>query len=287
MPPKADVPRTLVNEKAMRRWLKKAGGDPSAQASGGNPTSSTNERRKKQKLDVRGDAQSMMKPADEKQPEVKEMPTSNQQRPNTSTHVPHAPNPASSTIPPALTDKWWALFNNFEGPEGSDVVSIFDRRFPVEQLICRDFNKKEDRSRVNKAGMRNVGKHLQTMGMQIAFFGYCIDSGLNSLDKELKDRVLKIKELSQKIQSVGSSTQTIIALEKSLLEAKTSLSAAEEASESFEIKLSEIAIQHANDFHKAIAQVQCLNPAVNIEGVRIFKKIVDGKLVDESEDEEE
>ncbi|KAJ1419373.1 hypothetical protein SESBI_15122 [Sesbania bispinosa] len=26
MPPKADVPRTLVNEKAMRRWLKKAGG---------------------------------------------------------------------------------------------------------------------------------------------------------------------------------------------------------------------------------------------------------------------
>ncbi|KAJ1390493.1 hypothetical protein SESBI_37394 [Sesbania bispinosa] len=33
MPPKADVPRTLVNEKATRRWLKKAGGDPGGQGS--------------------------------------------------------------------------------------------------------------------------------------------------------------------------------------------------------------------------------------------------------------
>ncbi|KAJ1422320.1 hypothetical protein SESBI_13145 [Sesbania bispinosa] len=177
MPPKADVPRVLINEKAMRRWLKKAGGDSGAQTSGGNPTSSTNERRKKQKLDPK---------------------------------VPPASNPASSTtLSSPMNDKQWALFNNFEGPEGSDVASIFDHRFPVEQLITKDFNKKEDRTRVNRAGMRNVGKHLQTMGIQSAFFGYCIDNGLSSLDKELKDRALKIKDLSQRLQSVESSTQAI------------------------------------------------------------------------------
>ncbi|KAJ1404468.1 hypothetical protein SESBI_26568 [Sesbania bispinosa] len=108
MPPKVDVPQNLVDEKAMRRWLKKAGGDPGVQGSEGKPTSSTTKRRKKQNLDAHGDAQSKMKPG-------------------------------------------------------------------------RDFNKKEDRTRVNKAGMRNVGKHLQTMGMQTAFIGYCFDSGLNSL----------------------------------------------------------------------------------------------------------
>ncbi|KAJ1384483.1 Protein priB, partial [Sesbania bispinosa] len=61
MPPKADVPRTLVNEKAMRLWLKKAGGDPGGQGSEGQanqPANSTTERRKKLRLDVHGDAQS-------------------------------------------------------------------------------------------------------------------------------------------------------------------------------------------------------------------------------------
>ncbi|KAJ1409044.1 hypothetical protein SESBI_23068 [Sesbania bispinosa] len=49
----------------------------------------------------------------------------------------------------------------------------------------------------------------------------------------------------------------------------------------------EIAIQHTRGFHKAIDQVKVLNPVVNVEGVGVFKKIVEGKLVDESEDEEE
>ncbi|KAJ1421452.1 hypothetical protein SESBI_13670 [Sesbania bispinosa] len=50
MPPKATVPQVFTNEKKLKRWLKKAGVDPSA------PTMQTviptNERRKKQKLDA-------------------------------------------------------------------------------------------------------------------------------------------------------------------------------------------------------------------------------------------
>ncbi|KAJ1437304.1 hypothetical protein SESBI_03631 [Sesbania bispinosa] len=98
---------------------------------------------------------------------------------------------ASSSLPP-LGDKWWTLFNNFEGPEGSEVNSIFDHRINVERVVSREFNKKEDMTRVNKVRMRNVGKHLMTMGMQTAFFGYCFDNGMNSSEKELKDRAHKI-----------------------------------------------------------------------------------------------
>ncbi|KAJ1440115.1 putative Zn-dependent peptidase [Sesbania bispinosa] len=75
MPPKADVPRVLVNEKAMRRWLKKAGGDPGAQGSENQPAASNNERRKKLKLDTQGDAQSVKKVANEEQTIVKVIPT--------------------------------------------------------------------------------------------------------------------------------------------------------------------------------------------------------------------
>ncbi|KAJ1392663.1 hypothetical protein SESBI_35620 [Sesbania bispinosa] len=286
MPLKADVPRVLVNEKCMRRWLKKAGGDPGAQSSENQPTVSTNERRKKQKLDV-------------------------------------------------------------HGPEGGEVKSIFDQRFNVEQVVAWEFNKKEDRSRVNKVRMRNIGKHLMTMGMQTAFFCYCFDNGLNSVEKELKDCALKIQELTEKLKATESSTQTTASLEQSLLDAKTKLTAAENEKKTADVKYAqleaghstttvehvklkkdlddamaekkklgqdlseaieqkkqlaedkakldvdldalqkEIAIQHARDFHKAIDQVKVLNPTVDVEGVGVFKKIVEGRLMDESKDDEE
>ncbi|KAJ1431301.1 hypothetical protein SESBI_07153 [Sesbania bispinosa] len=153
------------------------------------------------------------------------------------------------------------------------------------------------------------------MGMQTLFFGYCFDSALNSVDKEMKDRALKIQELTVKLQAAESVTQTIASLEKSLLEAKTKLAitefekmATKTRCSEFETKYSdvvaeqvklkkdfddvvvekkEVAILHAQGFHKAIDQVKLLNPGVNVEGVGVFKKIMDGKLVEESEDDEE
>ncbi|KAJ1385076.1 hypothetical protein SESBI_41961 [Sesbania bispinosa] len=255
------------------------------------------------------------------------------------THV-HASSEPQGSMTSIPVDKWWCLSNNFQGAEGSDITSIFNHRFPVEQVVGREFNKREDIARVNKVGMRNVGKHLMTMGMQTSFFGYCFDSAMNSVDKEMKDRALKIQDLTAKLKATESATQTIASLEKSLLEAKTKLATAEtekttastKCSE-FETKYSdvvaeevklkkdfddavaekvklslnlsnaseqnkqlinsldalqkEVAILHAQGFHKAIDQVKFLNHGVNVEGVGVFKKIVDGKLVEESEDDEE
>ncbi|KAJ1377004.1 hypothetical protein SESBI_49336 [Sesbania bispinosa] len=318
MPPKAEVPRVLVDEKAMRRWLKKVGGDPGFQPNENQPAVSTTERRKKQKLDTQGDAQSKIKPTEEKQTAVKTIssvpnpqsaanPSFVQKQTGATTQTSTQPS-ASASLPPVLNDKW----------------------FPVDQIIAREFNKKEDRSRVNKVRMRNVGKQLMSMGMQTEFFGYCFDSGMNSVDKELKDRALKIQELTAKLKATDSSTQTIAFLEQSLLDAKTKLTAAENEKKVADVKYAqleaehstataehvklkkdlddavaekkkekanldvdldalqkEIAIQHARGFHKAIDQVKVLNPIVDVEGVGVFMKIVEGQLVDESEDDEE
>ncbi|KAJ1379585.1 hypothetical protein SESBI_46751 [Sesbania bispinosa] len=286
MPPKTEVPRVLVDEKATRRW------------------------RKKQKLDTQGDGQSKIKPTEEKQTAVK-----------TTSSV---PDPQSAVNPSFVQKQTGATTQPSTQPSASASLPLF----PVDQIIAREFNKKEDRSRVNKVGMRNVGKQLMSMGMQTAFFGYCFDSGMNSVDKELKDRALKIQELTAKLKATESSTQTIAFLEQSLLDAKTKLTAAksekkaadlkkdlddavaekkklgQDLSEAIEQKKQlaeekakldvdldalqkEIAIQHARGFHKAIDQVKVLNPTMDVEGVGVFKKIVEGQLVDESEDDEE
>ncbi|KAJ1443669.1 hypothetical protein SESBI_00263 [Sesbania bispinosa] len=259
MPPKADVPRTLVNKKAMRRWLKKVGGDPGGQGSENlvnQPANSTTERRKKQKLDVLGDAQSKQNATNEEQP-AKATITAPQFQENTNpstivkqagAHASSGVHGPSSSLSP-LGDKWWTLFNNFEGPEGGEVNSIFDHRFNVEQVVAREFNKKEDRTRVNKVGMRNVGKHLMTMGMQTAFFGYCFDNILNSMEKELKDRSLKIQELTEKLKVAESSTQTIASLEQSLLDTKTKLTVAEN-----EKKVTEVELKLKKDLDDAVAK---------------------------------
>ncbi|KAJ1418373.1 hypothetical protein SESBI_15873 [Sesbania bispinosa] len=307
------------------RKLKKAGKDPGAQGLEQQPGASHNKRRKKQKLDTQSEAQSVKKVANEEPTMVKVTPTSlPQSQPSTNT-------------------------SNVQKQTGThiDVSSIFDHRFPVEHVIAREFNKKEDRSRVNKVGMRNVGKHLMTMGMQTYFFGYCFDVGLNSVDKELKERSLKIQELTGKLKATESSAQTIASLEQFLLDARTKFASIENEKKTAKAKYAElevkhstataeqvklkkdlddvvaekvkltqdlveaieqkkqlsndkakadfdlealqkeIAIQHATGFHKAIDQVKVLNPEVVVDGVGIFKKIMEGKLVDESEDDEE
>ncbi|KAJ1440012.1 hypothetical protein SESBI_02243 [Sesbania bispinosa] len=337
MPPKATVPRTLVNEKAMRRWLKEAGGEPDGQGAGATshpqPDVSTSERRKKQRLDTQGEQQSKLKTKQD-DPTTTTIPNQSTQQPITT------PNPV-------LTQTGAYPSSRAQGPEGSAMNSIFDRRFDVERIVYREFSKKEDRTRVNKVGMRNVGKHLMTMGVQAAFLGHCFDSGMNSANKELKDRALKIKELTAKLQALESSAQTISSLKQSISEYENKLTSAENAkkivedekktakkkyddlntqyldvtTEQSQLKKdlaaaiseknkacedvllmseqkgqleadlkalqAEIAIQHARGFRKAIEQVKVLNPVVNVEGVGVFKKIVNGKIVDESEDEDE
>ncbi|KAJ1395224.1 hypothetical protein SESBI_33595 [Sesbania bispinosa] len=332
MPPKATVPRTLVNEKAMRRWLKEAGGEPDG------------ENQSKPTTTEAGPTKPAVQNVPPQQPTTKTTSIPTQTGAHTSSG---ARGQAGSSSLPLLGDKWWTLYNNFEGVEESEVNSIFDHRFNVERVVSREFNKKEDRTRVNKVGMRNVGKHLMTMGAQTAFLGYCLDSGISLADKELKECAHKIEELTEKLKALESSAQTINSLEKSLCEYKNKLTSAEndkkaaendkktaetkynglntkysdvvaqqvqlkkdlaaaineknkacedllavpEQKNQLEVDLkalqTEIAIQHARGFRKAIDQVKILNPAANVEDMGVFKKIVEGKIVDESEDEDE
>ncbi|KAJ1420836.1 putative girdin-like [Sesbania bispinosa] len=156
MPPKATVPRTLVNEKAMRRWLKEAGGEPDGQNAGGNVNQSavsTSERRKKQKLDVQGENQSK----------------------------------------PTTTEA-----------EGGEVNSIFDHRFNVERVVSREFNKKEDRARVNKA-LESSAQTINSLEKSLSEYKNKLTSaenGKKAAENDKKTAETKYNDLNTKYSNV-------------------------------------------------------------------------------------
>ncbi|KAJ1382336.1 hypothetical protein SESBI_44340 [Sesbania bispinosa] len=143
-----------------------------------------------------------------------------------------------------MAEKWWALFNNFEGPEGSEVASIFDRRFPVEQLIARDFNKKEDRSRVNKVGMRNdefeeTKKSYEVKYTEMEAKCSTAVSEQTRLKKDLDDTIAEKEKLTQELDEV-------VAQKKQLVEEKA------RSDLDIDALQKEMALQHARGFHKQL-----------------------------------
>ncbi|KAJ1379627.1 hypothetical protein SESBI_46734 [Sesbania bispinosa] len=98
----------------------------------------------------------------------------------------------------------------------SDVGSIFDRRFPIDQVVEKHLNRKEDRTRVHKAGMKNIGKKIQSAGAQMAFFGLCVDQYVGSTEKELKNLLVKNKELTEKLKNVEGDMKTVERLKADL-----------------------------------------------------------------------
>ncbi|KAJ1384908.1 hypothetical protein SESBI_42120 [Sesbania bispinosa] len=214
MPPKSQTTKTMDEVamlKALRAKEKKAKatekntassveclGTGSVQGDGGNPST----QRKKQKIDDGsnpGGASSKTPPSGSIQ--------------NTTGNP--LPNPTFGS-----SEKWWALFNDFEGGT-SDVGSIFDRRFPVDQIVEKHLNRKEDRTRVQKARMRNIGKKLQSSGAQMAFFGLCVDQYVGSAEKELKNLILKNKELTEKLKNVEGDMKTVERLKTDLKASET------------------------------------------------------------------
>ncbi|KAJ1403494.1 hypothetical protein SESBI_27202 [Sesbania bispinosa] len=127
-------------------------------------------------------------------------------------------NATSNALPnplPGSSEKWWTLFNDFEGAS-SDVGSIFDRRFPIDQIVEKHLNRKEDRIRVHKAGMKNIGKKIQSAGAHMAFFGLCVDQYVGSSKKELKNLLVKNKELTEKLKNVEGDIKTVERLKADL-----------------------------------------------------------------------
>ncbi|KAJ1378242.1 hypothetical protein SESBI_48046 [Sesbania bispinosa] len=127
-------------------------------------------------------------------------------------------NATSNALPnplPGSSEKWWTLFNDFEGAS-SDVGSIFDRRLPIDQIVEKHFNRKEDRTRVHKAGMKNISKKIQSVGAQMAFFGLCVDQYMGSAEKELKNLLVKNKKLTEKLKNVEGDIKIVERLKADL-----------------------------------------------------------------------
>ncbi|KAJ1422190.1 hypothetical protein SESBI_13190 [Sesbania bispinosa] len=134
---------------------------------------------------------------------------------------------------------------NNAGAPSTEVGSLFDRRFPIENLVERHLNKKEDRARVNKVGLRNVRKKLQSAGAQIAFFGQCVDHGVRNMEKELKTLILKNKELGWKLKLAEAEMNTMERLKTDLVSSKKRTS---ELLEEKDLKVDEVgAFKHVID----------------------------------------
>ncbi|KAJ1385429.1 hypothetical protein SESBI_41672 [Sesbania bispinosa] len=114
-----------------------------------------------------------------------------------------------------VSDKWRALLNDYEGST-SDVCSLFDRRYPIDQIVDKHFNLKEDRTRVQKADMKNLGKKIQSSGSQMAFFDLCVDQYVSSAEKEVKKLLLKNRELTEKLKNHEGDMKTVEKLKTDL-----------------------------------------------------------------------
>ncbi|KAJ1406918.1 hypothetical protein SESBI_24732 [Sesbania bispinosa] len=127
----------------------------------------------------------------------------------------NALNNPTPSLTSGVSDKWWALLNDYEGSM-SDVCSLFDRRYPIDQIVDKHFNLKEDRTRVQKVGMKNLGKKLQSSGAQMAFFGLCVDQYVSSAEKEVKKLLLKNRELTEKLKNHEGDMKTVEKLKTDL-----------------------------------------------------------------------
>ncbi|KAJ1375729.1 putative axin-1-like [Sesbania bispinosa] len=118
------------------------------------------------------------------------------------TSVPLSPNQevvqiGTSSQPLLVTPgipKWWHWFQGFEGQPGTEVVSVFDRRLPTEQLIRSHFLKTDDFVRVKKVGMVNTAKMVQVFAAQTTVLGQALEIGVGLLEKELKEKTKKLKD---------------------------------------------------------------------------------------------
>ncbi|KAJ1413136.1 hypothetical protein SESBI_19899 [Sesbania bispinosa] len=117
----------------------------------------------------------------------------------------------------------------FEGQTGSEVTSVFDRRFPTEQLVRSHFCKADNFIRIQKVGMQNTAKMVQVFTTQTAFLGHALETGIGLLEKELKEKthklktqeveVSKAKEVLSELESLGENFRNL-SLEKEKVESK-------------------------------------------------------------------
>ncbi|KAJ1404522.1 hypothetical protein SESBI_26507 [Sesbania bispinosa] len=166
-----------------------------------------------------------------------------------------------------------------QGSEGSDITSIFDHRFPVERVVGREFSKKEDIARTI-ASLEKSLLEVKTKLTAVENKKKAAEIRCSELDTKYSDAVAEQVKLKKDFDDA------VIEKDKLAQDLSDAIEQKKVRAESLDTLLKEVVVLHAKGFHKAIDQVKFLNPTVNVEGVGVFKKIVDGELVEESEDEE-
>ncbi|KAJ1410851.1 hypothetical protein SESBI_21660 [Sesbania bispinosa] len=192
---------------------------------------------------------------------------------------------------PVLTsvDKWWCLFNDFDGAPNSDATSIFDRRFPIESIVEKHLNRKEDRARVNKVGLRNVGRpHGKRTEISLSLKNKELTEKLKLAEADMKkaeklktDLVSCEKKNNELIVEKATWDEKYSKMEKAYQDAETGKKALEEANKSLERTVTtltaennelvawkdliitdledakaQVAMQHAAGFEKVVSQLQ-------------------------------
>ncbi|KAJ1423438.1 hypothetical protein SESBI_12376 [Sesbania bispinosa] len=245
------------------------------------------------------------------------------------TSVPLSPNQevvqiGTSSQPLLVTlgiPKWWHWFQGFEGQPGTEVVSVFDRRLPTEQLIRSHFLKTDDFVRVKKVGMVNTAKMVQVFAAQTVVLGQALEIGVGLLEKELKEKTKKLKDgqaevakakeavselarLQEEFKALSLEKEKAVAdldvLKKEKEDSDTLLAEKTKLLEKAEEKLTaeqkgrkeesdhlkaEITFQYEQGFEKAIDQVKFLHPQINVDEAGPFKEVRDGRLVDIPDEE--
>ncbi|KAJ1406656.1 hypothetical protein SESBI_24880 [Sesbania bispinosa] len=112
--------------------------------------------------------------------------------------------------------KWWHWFQGYEGKGGSEVASVFDRRFPTDQIIQSYLNKHDDHLRVNKVGLVNTAKIAQSFCLQNAFLNYALKSGISTMEGELVEKNKLLKEQAEEIAKAWLVNTELESLHKKL-----------------------------------------------------------------------
>ncbi|KAJ1392647.1 DsbA family protein [Sesbania bispinosa] len=89
--------------------------------------------------------------------------------------------PPSSERPP---DKWWLYFREFESAKDAEVTSIFDRQFPLTDMVEGNLCKASNRARIQRVGLHNTAIMAQSMAARTFFLAHGLGHGIDVLGKE-------------------------------------------------------------------------------------------------------
>ncbi|KAJ1420635.1 hypothetical protein SESBI_14209 [Sesbania bispinosa] len=203
-------------------------------------------------------------------------------------------------------DSWRSVLKDFEESPGESVTPIWDRKFPIFELIDTHFCQQRDMEKIRKHGLHNTSQTITTFGVRSKSLSklskayrerQALRKRIESVSKKIEESKVKLSKMSSQVEQELREVKTRIAelkekffldgnvkLEIDIKAEKITRDAVEsklvkEVNEIVELKR-EMAYQYVAGFNKALDQVTFLYPDIDLTEVGPFKMIKDGKLVD-------